>query len=68
MPRRVHVRRVRRVHVRRILLCFTINGRSLRAQGSDLAAEPRAVAGARASDFGLRQCVGWRHRHQRDSP
>ena len=37
-------------------------------QGSDLATELRAVAGARASDFGLRQCVGWRHRHRQDSP
>ena len=37
-------------------------------QGSDLAAELQAVARARASDFGLRQCVGWCHRHRRDSP
>ena len=37
-------------------------------QGSNLAAEPWEVAGARASDFGLCQCVGWRHHHQRDSP
>ena len=37
-------------------------------QGSNLAAEPRAVAGARAFNFGLHRCVGWRRRHQRDSP
>ena len=37
-------------------------------QGSDLAAEPQAVARARPSDFGLRRCVGWCRRHRRDSP
>ena len=36
-------------------------------QGSDLEAESRAVARARASYFSLRQCVGWHHYHQRDS-